>query len=142
MSSVFARFVLCEAILSNKLPGRIIVIPAQPDTARWPFADVAKLADIDLQLFDGAAQGITVHAQLSGGAALIALVLLKHGSDEALLKLAHRLGVKNVAAVHVLYERQKLIFHKYLFSGALQPSAATRLLCPRMVCLLRLAHVI
>jgi hypothetical protein len=83
-----------------------------------------------------------MHAQLSCGAALVALVLLEDGGNKALLELTNRLRIKNVAAVHVLYERQKLIFHKYLFSGALQPFAATLLLWSRVVSLLRLAHEI
>ena len=62
---------------------------------------VAELADVDLQFVDGAAEGVAVHTEFAGGAALIALVFLEHGQDETLLELTHALGVKNIAFVHL-----------------------------------------
>src|SRR4029077_10036806 len=72
---------------------------------------VAKLAYIDLQFSDSAAERVAVHAEFAGGSALVALVLLTHGQDEAFLDLAHTLGIKNIAAVHLQDQRFQLIFH-------------------------------
>ena len=41
---------------------------------------IAELADVNLQLADGAAEGVAVHAQFAGGAALVAFVLLRERS--------------------------------------------------------------
>lgn len=77
---------------------------------------VAELANINLQLSDGAAEGVTVHSQFTGGPALVALVFLKHGQDEALLELAHALGIKNIASVHLQDKCFQLIFHDAFLS--------------------------
>jgi len=47
-----------------------------------------------------------VHAELPGGAALIALVLFENSRDKTALEFTYRFRVKDVAAVHVLHERQ------------------------------------
>lgn len=58
----------------------------------WGALDaVAKLADVNLQFRNGAAQGIAVHAEFTGGAALIAFILLQNSEDETFLELAHTL---------------------------------------------------
>lgn len=62
---------------------------------------IPKLPDIDLKFVDGAAQRIAVHAQFAGGAALVALVFLKHGEDESFFEFAHTLRIKDVAPVHL-----------------------------------------
>ena len=69
--------------------------------ARWALYAVPKLADIDLQFGDGAAQSVAVHAQFARCAALVALVFLEHGENETLLELADAFRIKNVAAVHL-----------------------------------------
>ena len=53
-----------------------------------------------------------MHSQLAGGAALVAVVFLEHGSDEPPLEFLHRFGIQNVALVHLLHERFQLIFHR------------------------------
>ena len=72
---------------------------------------VAELADVDFQLGDGAAEGVAVHAQLAGGAALVAFVLLQDGQDETFFELADTFGIQNIAAVHLQDKRFQLIFH-------------------------------
>src|SRR5579864_1450299 len=56
---------------------------------------VAELANVELELGDGSAESIAVHPQFSRGFALIALVLLEHVHDEALLEFADGLRVEN-----------------------------------------------
>src|SRR5579864_2415561 len=80
-------------------------------TAGWTLDAIAKLPDVNLQFADGAAKGVAVHAQLAGGAALIALVFLQNSQNEALLKLPHSLGIKNIASVHLQNKGFQLIFH-------------------------------
>lgn len=64
------------------------------------------------KLDDKAAQGISMLAQLAGGANLVALVLAKHGADEKLLEFPHRFGVQDPPAVHLQYESPQLILHQ------------------------------
>ena len=52
-----------------------------------------------------------MHIQLARGPALVAVVLLQYGQNEALLELAHRFGVQNVALVHLHNQCFKLISH-------------------------------
>ena len=56
--------------------------------ARRAFRAIPKLADVDFEFIDGPAKRVAVHPQLAGGAALVALVLLKDGEDKALLEFA------------------------------------------------------
>ena len=72
---------------------------------------IPKLPYIDLQFVDSAAQSVAMHAQFTGSAALIALVFLEYGKDKSLLELAHALGVKNVALIHLQNQCFQLIFH-------------------------------
>ena len=69
--------------------------------ARRTFHPVAKLANINLQLADGTAEGIAVHAQLARGAALISFVFLEDGEDETFFELANTFRIKNIAAIHL-----------------------------------------
>ena len=84
--------------------------------AGWAFDAIAELANVDLQLADGAAQGVAVHAQFARGSALVAFVFLEHGQDEALLEFTHAFGIKNIASVHLQDERFQLIFHDAFLS--------------------------
>lgn len=79
--------------------------------ARRTLSPVPQLTDINSQLGKGSAERVAMHPQFSRGTALVAFILLQHGQDEALFELAHRLGVQNVALVHLHYERFQLIFH-------------------------------
>ena len=87
-------------------------------------ADRAAEAVFDLrgahvELSEGAAEGVAVHAQLTGGAALIAFIFLEHGEDKPLLKLTHALGVEDVAFVHLQNKCFQLIFHSRFLSSFL-----------------------
>jgi len=70
---------------------------------------------VNLEFRQGTAQRVAVHSQLARGAALVALVFIEHCKNEALLKLAHGLGIKNIAAMHLQDERLKLVFQRYTF---------------------------
>src|SRR5712671_5199616 len=63
-----------------------------------------------------------MHSKLARGSALVALILLKNGEDEALLEFAHTFGVKDVALVHLQNECFQLIFH----GGSLSRSISFR----------------
>ena len=82
--------------------------------ARGTLHAVAQLADIDLELADGAAEGIAVHAQFARGAALISAILLQNGEDESFLEFPHAFRVEDVAAIHLQNECFQLIFHEAL----------------------------
>lgn len=75
---------------------------------------IAELADIELELGDGARESIAVHAEFAGGLALIAFVLLKHIHDEALFEFADSFRIKNSTGVHLSYECFKLVLHGVL----------------------------
>src|SRR5581483_8216968 len=81
---------------------------------RGPAGAVAKRSDVELQLGDGAAQSVTVHAQFAGSLALIAMVSLQDGQDEAPLELADCFRIQDSALVHLGDESFKLIFHRSL----------------------------
>ena len=52
-----------------------------------------------------------MHPQLTRGPALVSAVFLQYCEDETLLEFAHRLGVENVAFVHLEDECFELISH-------------------------------
>jgi hypothetical protein len=66
---------------------------------------------VDLQFGNGAAESVAMHPQLTGGPALVSIVFLQHGEDEALFEFAYRLGVQNIAFVHLQDECFELISH-------------------------------
>ena len=84
--------------------------------AGWALHAIAELADVNLQLGDGAAEGVAVHSQFAGGAALVPFIFLEHGQDETLLEFTHAFGIKNIAAVHLQDECFQLIFHDAFLS--------------------------
>jgi len=55
-----------------------------------------------------------VHAQFARGAALVALILLQHCQDEALLEFAHGFRIEDIAFVHLHDEGFELISHGVL----------------------------
>src|SRR5581483_1557814 len=81
---------------------------------RGPAGAVAKRANVELQFGDGAAQSVTVHTQFAGSLALIAVVSLQDGQDEAPLELADGFRIQDSALVHLGDESFKLIFHRSL----------------------------
>ena len=66
---------------------------------------------VELQLRDGAAEGVAVHAQLPRRLTLISLVFLQNCKDEPLLKLANRLRIEDPTLMHLKYQGFQLIFH-------------------------------
>ena len=52
-----------------------------------------------------------MHAKLTSRTALISLIFLKNSKNKALLKFANRLGVQNIAFVHLHDECFELVSH-------------------------------
>jgi hypothetical protein len=97
--------------------------------SRRTLPPIAEFADINLEFADRAAQCVAMHAKLTSGAALIALVLFEDRSDETLLEFPDRLRIENIAPVHLLYERFQLVFHMNLaFRLSRSQSAKSKLL--------------
>jgi hypothetical protein len=97
--------------LMRELPRDLSVVSCR---ASWPgraASAVAKQPHIYFQLINRAAQGVAVHPELTRRATLIAFVLLQDCGNKTALKFAYRFGIKDIAAVHLLYQRFKLIFH-------------------------------
>ena len=75
----------------------------------WPLAHhrpahaVADLGSVHIQLREGAAQRVAMHAELGRGLALIALVMGKDFEDVALLELPDRIRIGNAGTVHLRY---------------------------------------
>jgi hypothetical protein len=63
-----------------------------------------------------------MHSQLASGPALISTVFLEHRQDEPLLEFAYRLGIKNIALVHLQDECFELISHGIPLSFEKLPS--------------------
>lgn len=76
-----------------------------------PFGSCAERPDIDLELLHGSAEGVAVHAQLAGGLALVAAILLEHGHNETLFEFTNGFRIKDVAFVHLQDECFQLVFH-------------------------------
>jgi hypothetical protein len=64
-----------------------------------------------------------MHAQLTRGPALVSVVFLQHCKDEPLLEFAYRLGVQNIAFVHLQNECFELISHGISLSFEKLPRA-------------------
>jgi hypothetical protein len=99
-----------------RLTNDLLFYGDRPGAARRAPDSIAQLANVDLQLGDGAAQGIAVHAQFAGGAALVAAVFLQYGEDEAFLEFPYAFSVEDVAAVHLKDKCFQLIFHDEFLS--------------------------
>jgi len=52
-----------------------------------------------------------VHAQLAGGATLVAFVFLEHREYEFLFEFPYSLGIENIASIHLQDQSFELIFH-------------------------------
>ena len=68
-----------------------------------------------------------MHPQLACCFALVALVFLQHRQDKPLLELAHRLGVQDIALVHLHDECFELVSHGISLSGKERPLGPSRL---------------
>src|SRR5579859_90464 len=60
-------------------PHDLLIKRDRPGAAGRTLGSVAQLANVNLQLGDGAAESVAVHAQFAGGAALVAFIFLKNG---------------------------------------------------------------
>src|SRR5208282_351899 len=67
--------------------------------------------DIESQGGNGAAERVSVHAQLASRLALVAIVLPQHRSDEGFPELPHSFGVENPALVHLVYKCVEFASH-------------------------------
>src|ERR1039458_5093109 len=80
--------------------------------AAWrPARTVAQALGIQLQLGDGTAKGVAVHAQLARGLALVSLAVLQHRENESLLEFTHAFGIGDAVFVHLQDQSFQLIFH-------------------------------
>jgi len=61
----------------------------------------ANLGGVEVELGEGAAEGVAVHAQFIGCLALIPLMVREHFEDVALLELAHGVRVGDAGVVHL-----------------------------------------
>jgi hypothetical protein len=110
-------FQMASEYLPLILPRSLLIEGDGAGAARRTFHALPELPYVDLQLGNGAAERIAVHAKLTCRPALIALVFLEHRQNEALFEFTHALGIKNVAFVHLQNECFQLIFHDaFLFS--------------------------
>ena len=66
---------------------------------------------VELELGNGAAEGVAVHAKLARGFALVPVAVLQHRENELLLEFADGFGIGNTASVHMHNQSFQLIFH-------------------------------
>jgi hypothetical protein len=66
-----------------------------------PTHAIANLSRIHVELREGAAQRVAMHAELGRRFALVALVVGKHFKDVALFELPYGIRVGNTGAVHL-----------------------------------------
>src|SRR5277367_1976829 len=90
-------------------------------TPRRTLQPPANLCRIKLQLGNGAAERVAVHAQLAGRLALVAPVPRQHLQNEALLELTHPFGIGDAARLHVCYQTIQLSLQKKPLSGRCCP---------------------
>src|SRR6202020_2689882 len=86
---------------SRRLTGARDALNAGTLAAGRPGHAVADLRGVHVELGQGTAEGVAVHAKLFGGLALVALVLGQHFEDIALFKLTNGLRVGDAGAVHL-----------------------------------------
>jgi len=92
--------------MAKDLPGkfsadRFFIVSGGTSAARRTFDPGPQLPYINLQLGDGATEGVAMHPQLARGAALVSIIFLQHSEDKALLEFPHRFGIKNIAFIHL-----------------------------------------
>ena len=86
---------------SRRLTGAGNVLNAWTLAAGRPAHAVADLRGVHVELGQGAAEGVAVHAEFFGGLALVALVLRQNFKDVALFELTNGLRVRDAGAVHL-----------------------------------------
>ena len=72
---------------------------------------MADALDVELELGDGAAQGVAMHSELARGFALVPVVLLENRDDESFLKFADGFRIQNAALEHLENKCFELVFH-------------------------------
>ena len=70
-----------------------------------------------MELRDGAAEGVAVHAELLGSLALVAAVRGEYLQNEALFELTDGFVVSDTTGMHLADQAVQLAFHKVLFLG-------------------------
>jgi hypothetical protein len=78
---------------------------------------VSDLGGIHMQLRDGPAEGVAMHAKLLGSLALVAAVGGKYLKNEALFELTDGFVVGDTTGVHLADQAVQLAFHGILFLG-------------------------
>ena len=94
-------FIDCWLDGVERLTGAGDALDAWALTAGWPTHAVADLRGVHVQLGEGAAESVAMHAEFFGGFALVALVMREHFEDVALLELANGLRVRDTGTVHL-----------------------------------------
>jgi len=86
---------------------------------------IAESAIVDVQLSKAANQSAPVHAQYSGGLALIPVDISENDKNKLLFKFFHRLVIQDACSVHSAHQRLKLgLCGIRMFSTHVQPGEA------------------
>jgi len=86
---------------------------------------IAESAIVDVQLSKAANQGASVHAQYSGGFALIPVDISENDKNKLLFKFFQRLVIQDACSVHTAHQRLKLgLCGIRMFSTHVQPGEA------------------
>jgi hypothetical protein len=75
---------------------------------------MANLHGIDIQLGNGAAERVAVHAQLFCRLTLITLMMRKYCKKVTALEFAHSFSIGNAAGMHRCHKGFQFAFHKNL----------------------------
>ena len=86
---------------------------------------IAESAIVDVQLSKAANQSAPVHAQYSGGLALIPVDISENDKNKLLFKFFQRLVIQDACSVHTAHQRLKLgLCGIRMFSTHVQPGEA------------------
>ena len=79
--------------------------------AGWTAQAALDLLGVHVELREGAAESVAVHAELFGGLALVAAMAGEDFCDETLFELTDRIGVGNAGGMHLEDEAVEFAFH-------------------------------
>ena len=79
-----------------------------------PAHAAADLRGVQIELGQGAAEGVAVHAKFFGGLALVAFVMREHLKDVTFLELANRLVIGNPGTMHLSNQNIQFALQGYL----------------------------
>ena len=79
--------------------------------ARRPANPTTQTLRIQLQLGNGAAEGVTVHSQLACCLALVSLAVLQYGENKSFFELTNAFRISYAVLVHLQDQSFQLIFH-------------------------------